>query len=575
MLSSAPKSRRRRRRRAKRSLPASNTTESNQLDVEDDESGDEKNDENNENRTCSPKVHSRFINEDVEIETAMLIKHLTHDSESSRKKEREIEFFTTNVPSIELQRLSIAETKDDEQLEIMPSPDDQTVTENYPDEGPQLAAYYLNDELETLVVPFDKQTQVPQNPHLFFIPPLSQPKQFPQDFESSLGEVVIRRNIIDEGYFVKPKPKISQLNQTLFINRLIEEGAFQWYDFQKREIKNLFDITISRHLIKTFCAEKFHPIDYPLTSVCMESDAFSFQDRILKIYIKQIFFDIHPTFNNEQKLARELESLYDDYVTQKQSDILAKMETKLKILRQLLETVSRSNTSKKQRQTTVDSLQVHRDELKELRATWHRESAKHRELMKTILEKWSQLKKLRENLTEPTTSVKLLIKAQETDINKDEYEFSERFQVEYHEMMNESTEAYRKYKTLRKKSAKHGIQNEDEENLLNVDVSKPNASKIKEELLDLFAASVRPPGEQIIDFELQRTITTTMKSPPKYVVRLILDDGQLEYPESTKLNNIGQVQINAVFSIKFTTKIPHQLKFQVNISHLNDKISNE
>lgn len=564
MLTSAPKSRRRRRRRAKRSVPASNTTESNQLEVEDDETGEEKNDENDKNRTYSPKVHSRFINEDVEIETAILIKHLTQDSEFSLKKERAIEFFTTNVPSIELKRISTVKTKDDEQIEIIPSPDDQTETENYPDEGPQLAAYYLNDELETLVVPFDKQTQVPPNPQLFFIPPMSQPKQFPQDFESAAGEVIIRRNIIDEGYFVKPKPTISQLNRALFINRLIEEGAFQWYDFQKREIKNLFDITISRRLIKTFCAEKFHPIDYPLTSVCMESDAYSFHDRILKIYIKQIFFDIHPSFNNEQKLARELESLYDDYVAQKQSDILAKIETKLKILRQLLETVSRSNTSKSHRQTTVDSLQVHRDELKELRATWHRESAKHRELMKTILEKWSQLKKLRENITEPTTSVKLLIKAQETDFNKDEYEFSERFEMEYREMMTESTEAYRKYKAIRKKSAKNGIQNEEKENLLDVEVSKPNASQIKQELLDLFAASVRPPDEQIIDFELQRTITTTMKSPPKYVVRLIFDDGHLEYPESTKLNNIGQVQINALFSIKFTSKIPHQLKFQVN-----------
>lgn len=560
MLSSAPKTRRRRRRRPKRSMPVNNSIELNNLEVDGNESGDEKFDDHNKIRTFSPKVHSKFINEDVEIETAMLLKHLTRDSEFTLKKDRAIEFFTTSVSTIEMKRITNVETKCEEQIEIVPSPDEQAAAENYGGDGPQLAAFYLNDELETLVIPFDKQTPLPLNPQLFYMPSFALPKQFPQDFESTLGEVINQRNVIDEGYFVKPKPNISQMNKALFLNRLIEEGAFQWYDCQKKEIKNLFDITISRRLIKTFCAEKFHPINFPPTSVHLEMDIFPFQDRILKIHIKRIFFDIHPTFNNEQKLARELESLYDEYVEQKQNNILSKIETKMKILRQLLETVSKcsKSKSKSQRNTTIDSLHVHRDELKELRATWHRESAKHRELMKTILEKWTQLKKLREGISEPTTSLKLLIKAQDLDINKEEYEWSERFELEYREMMDEAMESYRKNKALRKKNMKNG----NGENMLNGDVVKPSASKIKQELLDMFVGSVRPPDEQIIDFELERTITT-IKSPPKYVVRLITDDGHLDYPESTKLNNMGQAQINAIFSIKFTTKIPHHFRFQI------------
>lgn len=619
MLSVAPiKNRRRRRRRHKRSVPVTQANDSRTSELggggdgDDDSMDDKINDQDTDRQQFSPKVNSQFINEDVEIETAMLLKHLTKDTEFTLKKQRAIEFFTSNVP-IELKSLSkqrsdsVTTIKNpDEQIEIMPSPTDEQTdeTENFPADGPQLAADYLNDDLnfDSVVVPFQKQAYECINQQMFYSPALALPKQFPQDVESATAttttpsnataagtgtgtsQSIVLRNVADEGYFIRPKPKISRVNLALFLNRLIEEGDFRWYDFQTHEIKDLINLTIGRRLIKSFCEEKFHPIDYTPTSVFHELDTFSFQDRILKIHIKYIYFDIHPSFNDEQRLARELESLHDEYVTQKQNDILGKIETKLKILRQLLETVSKSaagtasNTSgsvsgkgnrmqKKQTNLahTVDTLQVHRDELKELRATWHRESARHRELMKTILEKWSTLKKLRDGIDKPDTTLKLVIKAHDTDREEDEYEWARRFELEHREMWIEAMDVYRKQKATRKKLAKAGIQTEDEENLLNADIVKPNSSAIEQELSDIYAASVRPPGEQIIDFELEKSHTAPIKSPPKYVVRLLFEDGQLEFPESLKLNGVGQAQINAIYSIKFTTKIPHKLRFQVNI----------
>lgn len=559
MLSSAPKSRRRRRRRHKRTVTAQNTVDSNNLDVDDDESVDDKLEYNDKERTFSPRVNSKFINDDVEIETAMLLKHLTKDTEFGLKRERAIEFFTSNLSLDEFKVEKVATPNNDDQIETIPSP--ETTAENF-QEGPQLALSYLNDEVETVVVPFDRKSVIPFDEQQLYMPELSLPKQLPQDIESSAGQVIVMRNVIEEGYFVKTKPKILDMNRALFINRLIEEGALHWFDFNQKEIKNLCDIIMSQKLIKTFCAEKFHPIDYPPTSVCLELDAFSVQDRILKVHIKHIYFDVHPTFNSEQRLAREIESLYDEYVTIKQNDILSKIETKLKILRQLLETVSKSSRN----QTAVDSLQIHRDELKELRTTWHMESAKYRKLMKTILEKWAELKKLREDATESTTSLKLIIKAQEVNIENDEYEWCQRFALEHKEMLEEATELYRAYKAQRKKNNRKGSTTEfdtDDQEL--TPVEKPNSSKIEQQLLDIFIDSMRPPGEKLIDFELENVNTATIKSPPKYIIRLILDDGQLEFPESTKLNNVGQANFNAIYSIKFTTKISNQLKFQVRI----------
>lgn len=564
MLSSAPKSRRRRRRRHKRSLATQNTVDSNNVDVDDDESVDDKLEYTDKERTFSPRVNSKFINDDVEIETAMLLKHLTKDSEFTLKKERAIEFFTSNLSLNDMKVERVSGPNNDDQIEIMPSPET---------DGPQLALSYLNDELETVVVPFDQNTITPYDEEQLYFPDLVLPKQLPSDLESAAGEVTFVRNVIEEGYFMKPKPNIFDMNRALFINRLIEEGALHWLDFHQKEIKYLCDIILSRKLIKNFCAEKFHPIDYPPTSVCLELDAFSVQDRILRVHIKHIYFDVHPTFNNEQRLARELESLYDEYIAIKQNNILSKIETKLKILRQLLETVSKN---KNQKQTTVDSLQIHRDELKELRMTWHTESARYRKLMKTMLEKWAELKKLRESVTEPSTFLKLIIKAQEPDVEQDEYEWSQRFELEHREMLEEATELYRKYKAQRKKNGKKSarseidIQNDGDQDSASVEVVKPNSSMIEQQLLDIFRDSMRPPGEKIVDFELENINTTTIKSPPKYIVKLILDDGQLDFPESTKLNNVGHAIFNAVYSIKFTTRISHQLKFQVRIFFPSD-----
>lgn len=558
MLTAAPKTRRRRRRRHKRSVAANNTADSNNIDVDDDDSVEDKIEYNERNQTFSPRVNSKFINDDVEIETAMLLKHLTKDSEFELKKDRAIEFFTLNASNGRVEHIS--GPKDDEQIEIMPSP--ETTQENF-QEGPQLALSYLNNELETVVVPFDRNATIAYDEHQFYMPELTLPKQLPNDIESLAGEASFTRNLVAEGHFLKPKPNISGINQSLFLNRLIEEGSLQWFDFNSKEIKNLFDFTLSRRLIKTFCAEKFHPIDFPPTSILLDYD--TFQDRILKIHLKHIYFDVHPTFNDEQKLAREIESLYNEFIAIKQSNILQRIDTKLKILRKLLETVSRGNKSKTQKPLTTDSLQVHRDELKVLRATWHKESARFQEITKNILERWVDLKRIREETTEPSTSLKLKIMVQETVAEQDEHEWSERFEIEHNEMMEEAMELYKKQKALRKKNEKRGLKTESDtqNDKKPIEFVKPNAKKVEQQLLEIFTVSMRPAGEKLIDFELENTNTATIKSPPKYFVRLVLDDGQLEFPDSTKLNSVGQVNVHAVFSIKFTTKVPNKLKFQV------------
>lgn len=560
MLANVSKNRRKKRRRRKQNAQTlENATPSNNLEA-DDRSVAEEEERSDKYINYSPKVNKSFINEDVEIETAMMLKHLTKDSEYSLKRERDIEFFTSGLsPHIlyELMKPKASNSEIEEyakETETIEKSTNSTTRETYPNDGPMLASSYFNNELENIVVPFDMRTMVMYDVNQLYWPALTMPKQLPVDIESG-AENPKQRNLLAEGHYMKRKPKILRINRAQFVNRLLEEGAYHWLDIQRMNVKNMFDIVVNKGLIKTFCAEQFHPMNYPLTHVFTEYETSSFQDRIFRIFIKDILFDVHPSFNSEQKLARQLEAMYDEFVSLKQNDIVTKIETKLNILRQLLATMAKSQAHK----TTprFDNLRVYREEVKELRKIWHDESAKQRGLMKTILEKWSELKKLRENQTNASTSLKLMIKTFETNPKNDLDEWNKRFGLEHSEMMSEAMAVYREQKHQRKKDSKK--KNRDEEK-----PKKPNPIDIENELLEIFAKSMRPPGEQIIDFQLdQKTDANAAKNLPKYIIRLSMDTDHLDVPESTKLSSVGQAHFNTTFSIKFTTKLPHQLKFQI------------
>lgn len=561
MFANVSKNRRRKRRRRKQNAQTvESATPSNNLEA-DDWSVAKEEEQSDKYITYSPKVNKLFINEDVEIETAMMLKRLTKDSAYGLKRERDIEFFTSGLSPHILSELTKAKNSNSEieeyakETETIQKSAANSSRDTYPNDGPMLASSYFKNELENIVVPFDMRTMEAYDVNQLYLPALTLPKQLPNDIESG-PDSQKQRNLLAEGHYMKPKPNILGINRAQFVNRLLEEGAFHWLDIQRMDVKNMFDIVANKRLFKTFCAEQFHPMNYPVTHVFTEYETFSFQDRIFRIFIKDILFGVHPSFNSEQKLARELEAIYDEYVLRRENDIVTKIEIKLNILRQLLATMSKSQAHKTA-PPFFDNVRVYREELKELRKIWHDESAKQRELVKTILEKWAELKKLKENQTNVLTSLKLMIKTFETNAEKDLEEWTKRFELEHSEMMNEAMAVYREHKQQRKKDARKKKLDEDKP-------KKPNSIEIENKLLEIFSKSMRPPGEQIIDIQLdQRTDVIAAKNLPKYIIRLCMDSDYLEFHESTKLNSLGQAHFNTTFSIKFTRKIPQQLKFQI------------
>lgn len=560
----------RRRRRRRRKLTTANSTASKTIERDDKES--EQSDEslkitNEKDKSLSPKVNVRFINEDVEIETAIMLKHLNRDSEILRKREYEQKFFVSNVNAAELLDLSRSQAtinynmyRDDATKESH-----EPSTQEYPIDGPQLASFYINNDFTDIVKPFDKQQMSDSGLLQFYLPKLLFPRKFRTDIETPGGgdddDIVFGP---EYGHFVKSKPNVLNRNYAQYVNRLIEESAFEWLDIHTKEIRHIFNVDFSpNHLFRTTCAERFHPNEYEPLNVAFELDGILVQDRILRIDMKHITFDRHPLFNDEQQIARELEILYDEYGVQCQNQILQTIETKSNVLRQLLNTISNQS---QQSVAVGDNLRAYRDELKEMRLLWHRESTKQRELLQKILEHWTKLKKAREKATVHSTSIKLLIRSHEPDINQDTYEWNHKFSVEFNEMLQDAMILYREHKQQRKQKTKRNNAPDTEPNdgiKSGGKMPKPNANVIENELLELFGQSMRPPGEQIIDLELEQTGGILDKNQPKYIVRILLDNEQLQFPDSQRLNSVGQAQLNATYSIKFTTRIPQRLKFLV------------
>lgn len=550
MLNPVMKNRRRKRRKRKQPISsAAATTVARPDDRHSAQSGDSREFDEQQSRTSSPRVSSKFINEDVEVETSIMLKHLNRDSEILRKKEYDLKFFVLSLSVAELLDLSRSQTAIDYRMYKVDVVDQsgEPSAHDYAMDGPQLSSFYVNDDFTDIVKPFQQQQLDDSGPLQFYVPKLALPTRIPVDVEAPNDQTPA---LPEYGHYAQPRPNVLRTNYAQLMNRLIEEGAFQWLDIHGRQMRHVFDVNASRRLIQTTCAERFHPIECRLMDVAYESDAILIQDRILCICLQDITFDGHPAFDDEQRVARELELLYDEYVRHDDAAMLHTIETKLSALRQLLDTIA--GQARVGRTTANDNVRAYRDELRELRGLWHRESAKQRELLQKVLEHWTKLKKVRERATVPSTGVKLVIKAHEPNADRDTYEWSHRFSVELNETLSDEMIAYREQKQ-RKQKAEHGASK----------VPKPNANAVADKLSEVFAKSMRPPGEPVVDIKLERTEHAPNKNLPKYVVRIQLDNGHLQFPDSHKLNSFGQALINARYSIKFTTRIPQRLRFLV------------
>lgn len=578
MLSAPSKSRRRRRRRRKQSISAVGTAavaSSSNHEADKSPPGEMQ----QMHRTLQPKVTNEFLNEEAAIETAMLVKHFNKDTVLERQRERAIEFFTGNIEWNETESLA-GETDVDEEIQankeeatdVVPMPSSVRTTA-YPDDGPQLASSYLNEGVDNVIEPFGRQTMA-YDANELFVPPLTMPKQWTNAVAGDVESGVAHRDFVDEGLFVMPNPSISSSNRAQLIHRLLASDTYQWLDDMKHDLAGLVNFSESSKLFKSECAREFQAIYYEPTTVHTTTDTYALHNKVLKLQIKEIAFDRHPLFSSEQKIARELLKLYEEYRARKATDLTRTIQTKLDVMRQHMRSASlpKSSRSSTRSRTVADDIErfrMYRDELRDLRNRVYREMKIDRDIVTAILGKWAELKKERES-HDPTTTVRLIIRAEETDAERDAVEWGVRFNLEFNEIFSEAMDFYREERRRQKQRIREGAEDDIEAAASFESIAKihrPDAESIRQQLFDIFANSMRPPGEQLIDFDLdqgeQREVSASAKDRPKYVVRLLFDEKELDCAISSNLNKNGLVHVNAAFCVKFVTKIPEKLKMQV------------
>lgn len=574
MLSAPSKNRRRRRRRRKQSqttVGATMVASSSNHEADDSPLGESK----RMHHTLQPKVTNEFLNEEAAIETAMLVRHFNKDTELERKRERAIEFFTGNIEwnEAEIDEDDEIQANRDEAADVVAMPTSSV----HPDDGPQLASSYLHDGVENVIEPFGRQT-ITFDVNELFVPSLTTPKQWTnaadKDVESGAAQAN-RRNLVDQGHFVSANPSISSKNRAQFIDRLLASDTHQWLGDAKHDLVSLLNFIENSKLFKSECAREFQAIYYEPTTVHTTSNSYALHNKVLKLQINYIAFDRHPLFSREQKIARELEKLFEEYKVRKATDVTGNIQTKLDVMRQHMKSASlpKSSRSSMRSKTIADDIErfrMYRDELRDLRNRVHREMKIDRDIACAILGKWAELKKERESHA-ATSSLRLIIRAEETDAERDAVEWSSRFNLEFNEIFGEAMDSYREERRRKKQRMRESAEDDIEAAAAFESITKlhrPDAESIRQQLYDIFANSMRPPGEQHIDIDLvygdECEASTTTKNRPKYVVRLLFDEKELDAAVSSNLNKAGLVHVNAAFCVKFITKIPDKLGMQVN-----------
>lgn len=515
-----------------------------------------------------PQLNEHFLRQEAEIETAMLLKKFNEDTDHSTRKEFEIAFFTSSIGLEDGATDQRTEGEIEADVDVLPTP--SSVRTMHPDDGPQYASSYLHDDDKCLVEPYQK-TSIEFDEQLLFLPELSvstekQPRQ--PDIEA-VAAAACHRMPANEGLFVHEQPELVNRNHAQMINRLVEEHAWHWLDADGQQIAHLASFLSDRRPFKSDGGRKMRPVLYPFTSVETSSAAYALQDKVLKIRIQDLLFEQHPSYSQEQLIARKVEQLYNQYAMRRQTDVVAGLQMKLDVLRQLITSSApmHSGEDSVRSSATDDSCnRTQRNELRDLRNRLHREEKTDRDILQGLLQEWRALKMIREKQKMNQTQLRLVIKTREVDAADDEQNWNYRFNLEMNEIYEEAMEFYREERRLQQTIVNLDGSVGDIEQLQKT--RRPDLDEIRQQLHDIYANCVRPPGEQIVDFELVKSGASdgAAKMPSdmtKYVVQLMLDDKEVSSVRTSRMDQNGRVHLNELFSIRLITKIPDNIRILV------------
>ncbi|KAM4708010.1 coiled-coil and C2 domain-containing protein 2A [Discoglossus pictus] len=484
----------------------------------------------------------------------------------------------------------------DEEESLVPEDDlfviDQTVRDFIELSAAEYEGYHerLENEKNIIFVPSVRQVPTSQK-----IPENTQP-----------------RYLEDEGLFIGERPEISQTNQNILENRILqqEEGE-KWFGDDGKIIALPNPIKPSSTRPPIFFLHE--GIDPALETIYMKAlsqknanqynaESGGLQGEFqLDIDISGIIFSHHPLFSREHVLASKLAQLYDQYLGRRHKNLSSLLSEKLHALRNAVQNISESISAHGTSTVAEQSISEYNMEIRQTRKFRDTEQEKDRTLLKTIIKVWREIKSIREFQKFTNTPMKLYLRKEDVNRRTDEEEYEAEIQAEIRELMEEYMEEYEKnlakYKIdlqqwkawrrdqkMKKKKKKENADEEDESEGPDSGEppTKPSApammdrQDVEQQVRDKAANIRRRPGEPILvpELSLSGTVTPNDMCPKVEVLRredihkhsmfikILFNNKEVSRTATNRLGSDFRVHLGQIFNLQIFNW-PESIKLQI------------
>lgn len=491
------------------------------------------------------RVSKEFLDEEAFIETELLTKFARKPSRNQNQIDREINFFCAI--------LNDDNHNDGPNDGLKTAKDVENEESTAENQIAELSSHYFHEDAKNVIEPFNRHEIVYDESELF-IPEMRINAMCPiNDIE--LGNQQKQLNDSNENRF--------ELKKSLQKTRVGNRDSFDGSANNSIGIVQVMNFVESKCSITSNSSREFNTIECK-RDLSQKNDKLVSASETLSIYFNEISFDVHPSFSKELKIVRELMALYDEYAMRREINVVESLERKTDMVRFHINNIEstmakikskssrkiENQTTKIKSKTTTDDFVDFLYELRDLRKQLHHEMRIERAICRNILTKWKELKDERTK-SGAQTPIHMKIEFDESNEERDLINWNRRFAAELDEMVRDINESY-----------KRGMNDEC-----------ADREKLSNELMEVFSSSMRPPGEEIVKFQLIYDNDKILKNDiaMKYLIRLVIDGNEVGHIESDILNNIGVAKFNKTISIKFSTLSPKNLKIQVNKPHFGKK----
>ncbi|XP_075714376.1 coiled-coil and C2 domain-containing protein 2A [Rhinoderma darwinii] len=442
---------------------------------------------------------------------------------------------------------------------------------------------------------------------IFFIPSF---RQVPSS--QKVPENRQPRYLEDEGLYIGERPKISQTNQNLLENRILQQDeGNNWFgdDGNVLALPNPIKASPTRPPIFSL----HEGIDPALETIyikavpSMKSRQYMVESGGLQgefqldIDISGIVFTHHPLYSREHVLASKLSQLYDQYLGRKQKNLSNLLSDKLHALRNAVHSISSGGTAHVSSTMTEQSISEYKVEIRQTRKYRDAEQERDRILLKSLIKVWKEIKSLRDFQKFTNTPVKLYMRKEEVNRKVDEEEYEDEIQAEINEQMEEYTEEYEKnlkqYKNhlqqwkawkraqkMKNKKKKDSVENDDEADGEHIgeEPTKPfpprliDRQEVELQVRDKAANIRRRPGEPILhpELSLSGAITPNNMCPRVEVLRredlqkhslfikILFNNKEVSRTVTNRLGSDFRVHLGQIFNLQIYNW-PESIKLQV------------